>query len=319
LENSASWKLRLFGPLGKALEHFCTCRLEKIDFDVLLAPFRCRKGPSAGADVLLWGTVVNAGIVANHFLNKGTLDEKLRKSIADMMALQQENGCISAYPEHLQLQQWDVASRRNLLNALLRAYYFMGRDEAIKECCIRMMDHLMTQVGEGKRSILHCGKAGGLDSSAMIDAAVGVWHISHQGRFLGFARYIAETGFSQQHNVLDALQTGLSLSELGNGNALWLNACFQGLAELSLIDTEFSPRWRNRCRLYFNKLLAEELFITGTGGGQTEDGSTWCRGALVQTADSCRGGKFGNSAVTTSCLKLFEAFHRAINSSLSAK
>ena len=316
MENSASWKLRLLGPLGKALEHFCTCRLEKIDFDALLEPFRQKQGPAAGADVLLWGTVVNAGIVANHFLNKSALDGKLRKSVADMMALQSENGCISAYPEHLQLQQWDVASRRNLLNALLRAYHFMGKDEKIRECCIRMMDHFMSQVGEEKRSILHCGKVGGLDSSAMIDAAVGVWHITHQGRFLGFARYIAETGFSQQHNVLDALKTGLSPAELGNGNAIWLNACFQGLAELSLIDTEFSPRWRNRCRLYFNKLLTEELFITGTGGGLTEDGSTWCRGALVQTADSCRGGKFGNSAVTTSCLKLFEAFHRALNSSL---
>ena len=318
MENSASWKLRLLGPLGKALEHFCTCRLEKMDFGALLEPYRQKSGPAAGADVLLWGAVVNAGIVANHFLNHGALDDKLRKSVADMMALQSENGCISAYSENQQLQQWDVASRRNTLNALLRAYHFMGKDEKIKECCVRMLEHFMTQVGDNKRSILHCGKIGGLDSSAMLDAVVGVWHITHQRNFLGFARYIADMGFSQQHNVLDALETGLSPSELGNGNAVWLNACFQGLAELSLIDTELSPRWRNRCRLYFDKLTAEELFITGTGGGFTEEGSTWCRGALAQTAESCRGGKFGNSAVTTSCIKLFDALHRAALSSMPA-
>lgn len=314
MENSENWKLRLLGPLGKALEYFCSCRLVKTDFDTLLEPFRTKKGPESGEKTLLWGTVVGAGITANHFLTDSTLDVKLRKTVADMLALQDENGCISAWPEDHQLQNWDVASRRSVLNALIKAYTFMGKDEAILECCVKIMDHFMTQVGEGKRSILHCGMVGGLDSSAMIDAAVGVWRISGQYRFLYFARYIASMGFSQQHNVLDGLKTGLSPCELGNGNAVWLNACFQGLAELSLIDADFSPRWRKRCRLYFDRLAAEELFLTGTGGGVSRDGSYWCRGTLSQTADTCCGGNFGNSAVSASCLKFFEACQRALPS-----
>jgi len=318
LENSESWKLRLLGPLGKALDHFCSCRLTEIDFDVLLEPFRTKKGPEAKENTLLWGTVVSAGITANHFISNEILDRKLRKTIADMLKLQEKNGCISAWPKKCQLQNWDVASRRNLLKALLKAYTFMGKDKAIRQCCVNMMDHFMTQVGEGKRSILHCGMVGGLDSSAILDAVVGVWQISRQERFLAFARYIASMGFSQQHNVLEALQTGLSPCELGNGNAVWLNACFQGLAELSLIDVDFSPRWRKYCKLYFDKIVSEELFLTGTGGGVSRDGSYWCKGALAQTAESCRGGNFGNSAVTSSCLNFFEACHRAVHSSSPA-
>jgi hypothetical protein len=94
LENSENWKFRLLGPLGKALEYFCSCRLVKTDFDTLLEPFRTKKGPESGEKTLLWGTAVGAGIAANHFLGNSTLDVKLRKTVADMLALQDENGCI---------------------------------------------------------------------------------------------------------------------------------------------------------------------------------------------------------------------------------
>lgn len=308
------WNIRLLGPLGRALDHFCSCHLVNVDFDALLTPFREKTGPLCGTDSLLWGEVVNTGVIANHFISNPTLDSKLRKTISDMIALQNSGTVLSAYPENLQLQEWDLAGRRNILNALVNAYIYMGEASEVREACVKLMGDIMAKVGPGKRSILHCGKFGGLDSSALLDAVSNLCRICHEVHFISFARYIAALGCSQHHNIFDAVHNVLSPCELGNGNAIWLNNCFKGLAELSLVDAEGSPAWRNRCRSYFDKLIAEELFITGSGGGVNAEGSLWCRGALAQTEAQCRGGSFGNSAVTVSLLRLFEVFQRALNS-----
>ena len=312
------WNIRLLGPLGRALDHFCSCHLVHVDLDALLLPFKEKTGPRCGTDSLLWGEVVNTGVIANHFVSNSALDSKLRKAVCDMVALQESGVTLSAYPENQEFQEWDLAGRRNILNALVNAYLYMGEAPEIKAACVKLMVDIMMKVGPGKRSILHCGKFGGLDSSSLLDVVSNLCRICNEGHFIDFARYIARLGCSQQHNIFDGVHNILSPCELGNGNAIWLNNCFKGLAELSLVDAAGSPAWRARCRSYFDKLIAEELFITGTGGGVNAEGALWCRGALAQTASTCRGGSFGNSAVTVSLLRLFEVFQRALNSHLPA-
>lgn len=312
------WNIRLLGPLGRALDHFCSCHLAQVDFDALLLPFKEKSGPRCGTDSLLWGEVVNTGIIANHFVKNSDLGAKLRKAVSDMVALQDSGAALSAYPEHLELQEWDIVGRSNILNALVNAYVYMGEAPEVKAACVKIAVDIMSKVGPGKRSILHCGKFGGLDSSALLDAVSNLCHICNECHLIDFARYIANLGCSQQHNIFDGIHNVLSPCELGNGNAVWLNNCFEGLAELSLADAAGSPAWRSRCRRYFEKLVAEELFITGTGGGVNAEGSLWCKGALAQTDATCRGGNFGNSAVTVSLLRLFEVFQRALHSHLPA-
>lgn len=316
LKTKENWTIRLQGPLGKVLEHFSACRLEKIDFNALLEPLRQRKGASCGRELLLWGQAVETSALACRYLDNSKLQSKVRQAVNELIELQKENKALSAYPEALQLQQWDLYARRSLLKALTAAFRTLGEKEAVRQCCLDMTAALMAQVGEGKRSILHCGQTGGLDSSAILDAVVEVWLISGDEEILDFARYIAGCGCSQQHNIFSALQTGLAPSELGNGHGIYLNNCFQGIAELSLHDRENAPFWRNCCRIYLDKLIAEELFVTGSAGGKNDEGSYWCRGALAQGEKKCQGGSFGNSAVTVSNLQLFEALHRALQTPL---
>ena len=96
------WNIRLLGPLGRALDHFCSCHLVHVDLDALLLPFKEKTGPRCGTDSLLWGEVVNTGVIANHFVSNSVLDSKLRKAVSDMVALQESgetvNGCSS--PSH---------------------------------------------------------------------------------------------------------------------------------------------------------------------------------------------------------------------------
>ena len=316
LKNKTNWTVRLQGPLGKVLEHFSACRLEKIDFSALLDPLRRRNGASCGRELLLWGQAVEVSAMACRYLDNSKLQRKVRQTVNDLIELQKENKALAAYPEAQQLQQWDIYARRSILKALAAVCRTPGETEPVRQCCLDMVSALMEQVGEGKRSILHCGQFGGLDSSAILDALVDVWHISEDSSVLQFARYIAGCGGSQQHNIFAALQTGLAPSELGNGHAVYLNHCFQGIAELSLIDKDRAPFWRNCCRTYLDKLISEELFVTGSAGGRNDEGSYWCKGALAQGEKKCQGGPFGNSAVTVSNLQLFEACHRALQTPL---
>lgn len=318
MKNKENWNIRMQGPLGRVLEHFCSCRLAKIDFDALLEPFRSRNSVAYDGEILFWGQAVETAALACRYLDNSKLEQKVKQTVSTLIELQKENKALSAYPEAQQLQYRDLCARRSLLKALVAVYRCMGEAEAVKQCCLGMTAELMAQVGEGKRSILHCGQTGGLDSSSILDAIAGVWNISGDSSILHFARYIADSGCSQQHNIFTALNTGLSPAELGNGHGIYLNNCFQGIAELSLLDREKAPLWRNCCRIYLEKLIAEELFVTGSAGGRNNDGTCWCRGALAQGEKNCHGGPFGNIAVSVSNLQLFEACHRALQTALPA-
>lgn len=300
------WRVRLKGPLGTALERFCHDRLMSLDFERWLEPYRFRTGRLCGKDVLVWGQCVNCALRCLPYID-GTelLERRVKETVSEMIALQTPEGEITAYPEKYRFQEYDMLSRRYILNALLRAAALPRAPEEIRSSCIRMTDHLISLVGPGKRSILHCGKWGGLDSSSILDAVTGVYRLSGEERFLEFARYIARSGASQQHNIFQALESGLPPSLLGNGCAVGITECFKGLCELGKCDPEYKEKAEKLCLLYMERIAAEELLITGTGGGGSREEPCWNRGAFDQTAGSC--GAAGFSTVTASCLEYFSA------------
>lgn len=314
LAENKTWQIRYRGPLGRALEKFCRNRLAEMDFEHLLAPYRERNGHLCGNEVMLWGLVVNCAIQFLPYLDDvEELSAKLRRSVEEMMALQDKDGCISAFPRHLQLQGVDLPGRRYVLNALLRAAAMPGADEKIKECCCRMTDQIISLVDSGKRSIIYCGVQGGLDASAILDSVVGVYKLTGEKRFLDFACSIVESGCSQQHDIFRAFQSGMAPCMLGNGNAVGLTDCFRGVAELCKADPGSAARFKEMCQLYMERINAEELFITGAGGGGNSAGTLWFRGAFHQTEENCAGLTMGSNQVTTACLEFFDAMTALID------
>ena len=302
-----SWQIRLRGPLGQALEKFCAGPLAVMDFDKLLEPWRCKKGTVCGSDIFLWGQLLSCSIQALPYLeDPGDLDEKIRRSVAELMKLQEPNGAITAFPSHLQLQGLDIPGRRYVLKALLLAASMPGADGNIKECCLRMCDQIMTLIGPGKRSILHCGVLGGVDSSALMDVAAGVYHLTGERRFLEFAKYIFSCGGSQQHDIFYALSKGMAPALLANGDAVGLTDCFRGAAEVGKCAPELRERAFDICRNYMERIAAEELFITGSGGFGSGSRSRWCGGTLRQTGENCCG-LMESTAVTACCIEFFNA------------
>lgn len=308
-------RIRLHGLLGKALERSCSCRLKNVDYRQLTEPFRLRNETDNGWRCEFWGKIVRSAILTNHSLQDAELAELIKSTVRDIMSAQTHDGCISSYPTEKQLDGWDVWGRKYVLLGLLRYYDFVEQDEEVRNCCVRLLDHLMSQIGPSGVSILDCGLHDGLAASSILGAVVGVYRITGERRFLDFAKYIVQTGCSKKHDVFKAVRNGVIPKDLGNGKAYEMTSCFQGLAELYTFEAK--PEYREACVQYFEAVRAREIFVNGVGGGKDACGEYWDDGAWKQTQSDYQAG-LGETCVTTTWLHYCEKIAEMTASTVSA-
>ena len=296
-------QVRLSGLLGQAVARSCTERLKKVDYHQLTEPFRLRNEADNAWRCEFWGKLVRSAILTNCHERDPELAGMIETTVREMLATRTPDGCISSYPAEKQLGGWDVWGRKYVLLALLRYHALVAPDEAVRDCCIDVLDHLRTQLEAANRSILDCGEHGGLAAASILGAVVGVYRLSSEPRFLDFARGIVATGCSRQGDIFAAARTGKVPRELGNGKAYEMTSCFQGLAELYAYDPK--PEYREACIKYFEAVRDREIFITGVGGGKDRHGEYWDDGAWKQTAADYPGG-LGETCITTTWLHYCE-------------
>ena len=159
-------KVRFKGLLGKALERSCANRLKKVDYNQLVEPFRLRNEADGAWRCEFLGKVLRSAILTNYYLQDKELENIIRQTTDAIIATQTPDGCISSYPEHLQLKKWDIWGRKYVLLALLRYYDMVDADDRVKTCCVRMLDHLIGQIGNDPRAFTTCGEHGGLAASS---------------------------------------------------------------------------------------------------------------------------------------------------------
>ena len=105
------------------------------------------------------------------------------------MATQLPNGYIGNYaPEH-QLKEWDVWGRKYSSLGLIAWYDLSGEKKALEAAC-KVIDHLMTQVGSGKTSIVATGNYIGMPSSSILEPVMYLYNRTKEVRYLDFAKYI---------------------------------------------------------------------------------------------------------------------------------
>ncbi|MBQ9501837.1 MAG: glycoside hydrolase family 127 protein [Lentisphaeria bacterium] len=296
-------RVELRGLLGQALRRSCEKRLKTVDYGQLVEPFRLRNEADGGWRCEFWGKVVRSAILTNCCVNDVRLADIIGRTVGAIMETQTADGCISSYPEHLQLSRWDVWGRKYVLLGLLRYYELVDPNEKVKNCCTAMLDHLTAQVRRHKTAVTGCGEHGGLAAASILGAAVGVYRISGERRFLDFAREIVRSGCSKKHDIFEAARSGTPPRDLGNGKAYEMTSCFQGLADLYEFDPR--PEYADACIKYFQAVRDREIFITGAGGGRDSHGEYWDDGALKQTAPDYPGS-LGETCVTTTWLHYCE-------------
>lgn len=290
--------VRLHGALGNALQTVVTNRLKKVDYRLLESPFINRNEADNGWRCEFWGKIVRSAILANNSVRDPELEAIIRETVKNIMATQTPDGCISSYPADKQTTFWDLWGRKYVIQALLRYYYMVEEDAKVKECCVKMLDHLMTQVNKVKKDIRECGLHNGLASASILGAVVGVYKLTGEERFLDYASYIAGSGCSGIHDVFKAARNGVAPQTIGNAKSYELTSCFQGLAELYKLDMQ--AEYKEACEKYFHAVREKEIFITGVGGLRDCCGEYWYDGKFRQTRSD--SGMLGETCVTTTYL-----------------
>lgn len=294
--------VRLRGPLGKALDQSIENRLKKINYTQLVDPFRNRSEHDQMWRCEFWGKIVRSTILSWHSTRDEALLAIIKETVADLLTTQTPDGCISSYPEEVQTNNYDIWGRKYALLGLLRYYTLVEQDERVKQVCRGMVDHLMTQVAPGKKSIHSCDPLAGMSASSILGAIVGVYRITGDKKYLDYAEWIASTGCSAVHNIFEEACKGTRPEEIANGKAYEMMSCFQGLSELYLELPK--SEYLDAVTKFYEFVRDREIFVTGVGGLKDGCGEFWYDGKFRQTrADS---GKLGETCVTTTWIHYCE-------------
>ncbi len=291
----------LKGAIGKALDLTVAERLKKVDYKQLTEPFALRNEKDGAWRCEFWGKIVRSAISCVYFRNDIDLRKMVDDTVADIMTCQTPDGCISSYPYELQLSGWDLWGRKYVILALIRYFELLNPRPEILSCCCKMMDHIMSQIGEenGKKDILQCGCHDGLAASSILGAVVSLYRLTGIERFKNFAEYIIRRGCSSTGNIFECVDFEILPSSLGNGKAYEMTSCFQGLTEMALL--EMNPGRAKTAQKYYNALLAREIMITGTGGAKDCSGEYWYDTAIRQVRNDCGG--LGETCVTVTWMR----------------
>jgi len=292
-------KNRLEGAIGEALKRTVANRLKTADYRLLAEPFALRNEADNAWRCEFWGKVIRPAVTCAFFTDDRELRALVDAAVAELMKSQTSDGCLSSYPAELQLRGWDVWGRKYALLGLLRYYELLNRDPEVLTCCCRAADHLMAQVGPDRTDILECGCHDGLAASSILGAFVALYRLTGKEKYRDFARYIVGRGCSRLGNIFESVRAGAVPAALGNGKAYEMTSCFQGLAELALLEPD--PRAQDAVGKYYRAVLEREIFVTGGGGLKDRCGEYWYDGAFRQTRGDC--GALGETCVTATWLR----------------
>ncbi len=314
LVSFAPGKVHLKGPLGKAISLSVKNRLKKIDYSHLVDPFRFRNEHDDAWRCEFWGKIVRSLILSQSAVNDPELSVIIRNTVKDMLSTQTPDGCISSYPVELQTGGWDIWGRKYVLTALLRYHDLVEKDPCVRNACERMVDHLMKQVAPDKKNILDCGCHDGLAASSILSAVLGLYRICGKRKYLDYARWIADTGCSEKHNIFKAACASVPPGELANGKAYEMMSCFQGLLELYREVPD--PVYFQAVKNFYRMVRDREIFITGVGGLKDIWGEYWDDGKLKQCRNDA--GTLGETCVTTTWIHYCERMLRLTEDSTIA-
>lgn len=302
--------VRLAGPVGNALDRMIEGRLKRIDYNLLVEPFRLRYESDGYWRCEFWGKTIRSLVYAWRCTQDAELAEILRKTVKDIIATQTPDGRISTYPDHMQLKEWDIWGRKYVMLGLLAYYKEFEADPAVLKALTAMLDNLL---GDG-RNLQDYGTHFGIASASILRAIVEIWEISGDEKYFAAAEKLAANGCCHLHNVFTAARIGASPSEISNGKAYELTSCFQGLC--SLYHHTGDPVMRETLIKYFEKVREEEIFITGCGGLKDDNGEFWYHGKKRQTLKNCGG--MGETCVTVTWLWFTENILKMTGDSLAA-
>ncbi|MBQ8578670.1 MAG: glycoside hydrolase family 127 protein [Clostridia bacterium] len=290
---------RFSGELKQKMRQVTDGLFLKIDFSKTVDIFRNTLDLFAAGE--FWGKLMRAACIFYECTGDGALKDVICASMEDMLSVQPLDGEISCTPRASQpngTHGSDLWERKYVLLGMQAYYRVFGGERVLSAMC-RLADYTCAQVGSGlgQVPISETGWAFcGIESSSILEPIVKLYGMTGEAEYLRLAKHIVEeTGACRRENIFLAIENGKSPYEIGgNGDpadsiakAYEMMSCFEGLCEYYRATGE--EKWRNIALTFFDRLLAEEITLLGSGGADKPynlgpgTGEQWNRTKYEQT------------------------------------
>jgi len=283
--------VKLEGHLGSRINDCTLNRIMAQDIDHLIEPFK-KKNETSRWQTEFIGKWMLGACEAYRYNQNPDLFNKIEYAAKELMKTQLANGYIGNYSNESQLKEWDVWGRKYTLLSL-QAYYKISGNKKALQTCIKLADHLISQVGPGLADISSLGNYRGLAAGSILEPMVFLYNNTKDKRYLDFANYIIKQWETPNGSML--ISRGLENIPVANrflpipkANKWTLNghkayemmSSYVGLLELYKISG--NPAYLSAVEMTVNNIIDKEINIVG-GASSTE---CWYDGKKNQTTPS---------------------------------
>lgn len=291
------WTLRVV-PYAAFAANFCSGRINSF----------------AGGET--WGKAVRAASLHYRYAPTPELREVLRKTVADLLACERENGSVSCVPPDQQPDSagGDLWERKYVLLGLDAYLRHVEEDPRVLASMVRQVDCLMSQIGpEPKTPITRTGwSANKIESSTILHPVMLLYQRAGEPRFLGFARHIVQQGGCDGYDLIEEAIRRVPPHRMAGGiypKAYEMMSFFLGVIEYALSTGD--ARCREAALALFESIRTHEITLIGGAGGDApyhEHGECWDHTAFEQT--NPRLNRTMETCVAVTWMQFCMAIHR---------
>jgi len=305
--------IKVGGYLGQRLAGCLEHNVKTTDGQYLTAVFRSKQETRTW-QTEFWGKWMHSAVPLYRYSQDPALRANLDASVKTLLSTQRADGYIGNYTEAAQLGgPWDIWGRKYTMLGLLQ-YYDLTHDQAVLTAARRVADHLMTQVGPGKKDIYKVGAYHGMASCSVLEPILGLHRLTGEAKYLEFARYLV----SQLEDPVDSAKlVSKALAGVDVGNRFphpkswwtWDNgmkayemmSCYQGL--LDYYQATGDKQYLDATVAVAQNIIATEINAAGSGAAF----ECWYHGGARETEPAFH---MMETCVTTTWLRLCESLLR---------
>ena len=265
--------VKVEGYLGEKINLVIDKRIKGQDADYLVEPFRHRNENHLWQSEF-WGKWIQSAIAAYEYNHDPELLSLIERGINGILSTQSPNGYFGNYSDSAQLKEWDIWGRKYTLLGLL-AYHKLTGDKRTLVAAMKLADHLLTQVGTGKKDIVETGNYRGMPSSSILEPMVYLYLATGEKKYLEFSKYIAaQWELPDGPKLISKALAGIPVAErfphpdvwwsYENGSKAYeMMSCYDGLLELYRITGD--PDYLKAVRLAVRDIIDKEINMAGSG------------------------------------------------------
>lgn len=313
--------VRIGGYLGGRLDACVERSVKPTDGMYLVSPFRSKKETRTW-QTEFWGKWMLSAVPLAGYTGDAGLRENIAESVRGLLETQRADGYIGNYTDEAQINgPWDVWGRKYTMLGLMQ-YHELTGDAAILDAARRVADHLMTQVGPGRKDIFRIGNYHGMASCSVLEPVVGLYVRTGDPKYLDFAKYVAEqmNEPAESAGLISKALAGIDVgSRFPHPRSWWtpengmkayeMMSCYQGLLELYRVTGE---------RSYLDATVATARNIMDTEINAAGSGAAfecWYHGAARETDPAYH---MMETCVTTTWMRLCQSLLRCTGDSVYA-